>query len=74
MLVGEIQRAVTERRGHLVSGKFDQFSSHSPYASLIDALSELVRQLLGETPERLARWRETRSSAPSGATWASSPK
>jgi len=50
--------AVTERRGHLVSGKFDQFSSHTPYASLIDALSELVRQLLGEPPERLARWRD----------------
>ncbi len=59
VLVGEIQRAVTERRGHLVSGKFDQFSSHSPYASLIDALSELVRQLLGEPPEQLARWRDT---------------
>ncbi|MGH2687420.1 MAG: ATP-binding protein, partial [Actinomycetota bacterium] len=58
VLVGEIQRAVTERRGHLVSGKFDQFSSHSPYASLIDALSELVRQLLREPPEQLARWRE----------------
>ena len=57
VLVGEIQRAVTERRGHLVSGKFDQFSSHTPYASLIDALSELVRQLLGEPPEQLVRWR-----------------
>ncbi|MGH9009878.1 MAG: ATP-binding protein, partial [Acidimicrobiia bacterium] len=49
---------VTERRGHLVSGKFDQFSSHSPYGSLIDALSELVRQLLAEPPDRLARWRD----------------
>ncbi|HEV8622902.1 MAG TPA: AAA family ATPase [Acidimicrobiia bacterium] len=59
VLVEEIQQAVTKRRGHLVSGKFDQFSSHSPYASLIDALSELVRQLLGEPPEQLARWRDT---------------
>src|SRR5688572_9400498 len=59
VIVGEIQQAVTERRGHLISGKFDQFSSHSPYASLIDALSELVRQLLGEPPEQLARWRAT---------------
>jgi predicted ATPase/signal transduction histidine kinase len=58
VLVGEIQQAVTERRGHLVSGKFDQFSSFSPYASLIEALSDLVRQLLGETPEQLARWRD----------------
>jgi predicted ATPase/signal transduction histidine kinase len=58
VLVGEIQRAVTERRGHLVSGKFDQFSRHSPYASLIDALSDLIRQLLGEPPDRLARWRD----------------
>jgi predicted ATPase/signal transduction histidine kinase len=58
VLVGEIQRAITERRGRLVTGKFDQFSSHSPYASLIDALSELVRQLLGEPPEQLARWRD----------------
>jgi predicted ATPase/signal transduction histidine kinase len=59
VLVREIQHAVTERRGHLISGKFDQFSSHTPYASLIDALSELVRQLLGEPPEQLAGWRDT---------------
>ena len=59
VIVGEIQQAVTEHRGHLISGKFDQFSSHSPYASLIDALSELVRQLLGEPPEQLARWQDT---------------
>ena len=57
-LVGEIQRSVAERRGYLISGKFDQFSRQSPYASLIAALRDLVRQLLGEPPEKLAQWRK----------------
>lgn len=58
VLVQEIQRPTVERRGHFISGKFDQYSGSVPYRSLIEAFGELVRQLLGEPPERIAGWRE----------------
>jgi predicted ATPase/signal transduction histidine kinase len=57
VLVREVQGPTVERRGYFISGKFDQYSSSTPYASLINAVRELIRQLLGEPPERIAAWR-----------------
>ncbi|EPX64688.1 Serine/threonine protein kinase PrkC, regulator of stationary phase [Cystobacter fuscus DSM 2262] len=56
-LVHEVHKPIVKRRGYFVSGKFDQFNRNIPYDSLIQALQELIRQLLAEPPERLARWR-----------------
>ncbi len=57
VLVNEIHKPVLARRGYFVAGKFDQLQRDIPYASLIQALSELTRQLLAEPEPRLARWR-----------------
>jgi predicted ATPase/class 3 adenylate cyclase len=56
-LVHEIHPAITAGGGHLVSGKFDQLERNVPYASLIQALSQLLRQVLGESDAEVARWR-----------------
>jgi predicted ATPase/signal transduction histidine kinase len=56
-LVNEIHKPVLARRGHFVSGKFDQQRRDIPYASLIQAFSDLVRQLLTESESELARVR-----------------
>jgi PAS domain S-box-containing protein len=56
-LVREIYKPVTRERGYFVSGKFDQYRRNIPYSAVVDALQELVRQLLGDSEERLARWR-----------------
>ncbi|MGH9009469.1 MAG: AAA family ATPase, partial [Acidimicrobiia bacterium] len=57
-LVQDVLGPTVDRRGYFIRGKFDQYSGSAPYASLIDAVRELVRQLLGEPPERIAAWRE----------------
>ncbi|WNG43954.1 AAA family ATPase [Archangium minus] len=57
-LVHEVHRPIAKRRGYFISGKFDQLSRNIPYESLIQAIQELVRQLLSEPAERLAHWRE----------------
>ena len=57
-LVHELYRPIVARRGYFISGKFDQFNRNIPYASLIQAVQQLVRQLLTEPAEALARWRE----------------
>ncbi len=56
-LVHEIHPAITARGGHLVSGKFDQLERNVPYASLIQAFSQRLRQVLGESDAEVARWR-----------------
>jgi predicted ATPase len=38
--------------GYFISGKFDQFKRNIPYASLIQAFQELMRQLLTESAEK----------------------
>ena len=58
VLVQELERPTVERRGFFIRGKFDQYSASAPYASLIDAVKELVHQLLGEPPDRVAAWRD----------------
>jgi predicted ATPase/signal transduction histidine kinase/tRNA A-37 threonylcarbamoyl transferase component Bud32 len=57
-LVHELHKPIVQRRGYFVSGKFDQFNRNIPYDSLIQALQELIRQLLTEPTEQLARWKE----------------
>ena len=58
-LVREVMRPVAGRRGHLVSGKFDQLNRGTPYRAIGQACEELVRKLLGETAERVELWRRT---------------
>ena len=56
-LVAELHRPVIARRGNFFCAKFDQYRRGTPYAALVDALSELVEQVLSEPKERLEFWR-----------------
>lgn len=56
-LVHEIQEPIIQQRGFFISGKFDQFQRDIPYASLIQAFGELVRQLLPENQDVIDLWR-----------------
>jgi predicted ATPase/class 3 adenylate cyclase/tRNA A-37 threonylcarbamoyl transferase component Bud32 len=58
-LVREVMQPVAGRRGHLISGKFDQLNRGTPYRAVGQAFEELVRKLLGEPPERVEMWRRT---------------
>jgi len=57
VLVQEIHKSIVSLRGYYTWGKFDQFKRDIPYSAIIQAFSELVRQILTETNEELARWR-----------------
>ncbi|MBV6623337.1 MAG: AAA family ATPase [Rivularia sp. (in: Bacteria)] len=56
-VVYEINKPITQKRGYFISGKFDQFKRNIPYASLIQALSCLMQQLLTESSTQLEQWR-----------------
>ncbi|WP_082029741.1 AAA family ATPase [Ruegeria sp. ANG-S4] len=62
-LVNEVHKPITRERGYFGRGKFDQFKKNDPYFGLTVALQDLVRQLLTESENRLARWREELNEA-----------
>ncbi|QRK06170.1 AAA family ATPase [Archangium violaceum] len=57
-VVRELHRPVLRRRGFFLSGKFDQFQRDVPYATLAQAIRELVQQLLAGSDEEMAAWRK----------------
>ncbi|MBD1834949.1 AAA family ATPase [Cyanobacteria bacterium FACHB-472] len=57
VLVQELYKPITAKRGYFISGKFDQFQRNIPYSAIAHALQKLVQQLLGEPDEQLKQWR-----------------
>ncbi|MEX5748059.1 diguanylate cyclase [Massilia sp. X63] len=55
-VVNEVHKPIVARRGCFVAGKSDQFRRDLPYASLIQAFQELLRQLLCEPEAAMRRW------------------
>ena len=68
-MVHELHRALAPPRGLFASGKFDQYKRDIPYASLAQALLDLIRPLLGKNEAELAPWRAALTAAlgPNGA-------
>jgi predicted ATPase/signal transduction histidine kinase/tRNA A-37 threonylcarbamoyl transferase component Bud32 len=57
-IVNEVHKPIVEARGYFIGGKFDQFKRNIPYAALIQAFQNLIRQLLTESSEKIAIWQE----------------
>jgi len=56
-IVNEVHKPIVAARGYFIAGKFDQFKRDIPYAALIQAFQELVRQLLTEDEQQIATWK-----------------
>jgi predicted ATPase/signal transduction histidine kinase/tRNA A-37 threonylcarbamoyl transferase component Bud32 len=57
-LVQELYPPVARERGFFVSGKFDQYKRDIPYSTIVQAFRELVLQILAESEERIASFRQ----------------
>ncbi|MCC5667950.1 AAA family ATPase [Nostoc sp. CHAB 5784] len=57
-LVQELYKPLTEKRGYFILGTFDQFQRNVPYSAVVNAFTNLVQQLLGESKAQLNQWRE----------------
>lgn len=55
-LIQEIYKPMTRQRGYFIAGKFDQLQRNTPYAAIVMAFKELIRQLLTESAAQLNRW------------------
>lgn len=52
-LIREIHQDIVLKHGYFIEGKFNKFSSNSPYSGLIDAIRLLTQSLLSENKETL---------------------
>jgi predicted ATPase/signal transduction histidine kinase len=57
-LVREMHRDITRARGLFAAGKFDQLRRDVPFSALVDALQELVEQLLTGGSDAVEQWRQ----------------
>jgi predicted ATPase/signal transduction histidine kinase len=57
-LIQEVHKPIVRQKGYFIAGKCDQYKRNIPYASLIQAFQELVRQILTEDAEQIQLWRE----------------
>ena len=57
-LVNEIHKPIVEKHGYFIAGKFDQLKRNIPYSALIQAFQKFMRQLLTESEEQIALWKE----------------
>lgn len=56
-LVSEVHLPLMRHRGYYGQGKYDQHQN-APYAAWIQAFNGLTQQILSESEERIAQWRE----------------
>lgn len=57
-LIKEIYQPINEDQNYIVSGKFEQYKKSIAYFALINALTELIEQLLSESSDELSKWRD----------------
>ena len=57
VLVQEVHKPIVRQRGYFIWGKFDQFKRNIPFASLVQAFQDLIRQLLTESQAQIAIWK-----------------
>ncbi len=57
-LVHELHQPIVEQQAYFITGKFDQVQRTTPYRAIAQALRDLIRQLLTEREDQLARWKQ----------------
>ena len=56
VLIHEVHKPVVAQRGFFIAGKCEQFRRDVPYAALVQAFQELIRQLLCEPEQQVRQW------------------
>ncbi|HEY9851693.1 MAG TPA: AAA family ATPase [Leptolyngbyaceae cyanobacterium] len=56
-VVNEIHKPIVRQRGYFIKGKFDQFQRNIPFSAIVQALRDLMGQLLSENPQQIEQWK-----------------
>ena len=56
-LVNEVHKPIVRQRGYFIKGKFDQYRRNIPFSAFVQALRDLMRQLLAEPAAVVTGWK-----------------
>ncbi len=56
-VVNEVHKPIVRQRGYFIKGKYDQFNRNIPLSAFVQALQDLMRQLLTEDDNQLTQWK-----------------
>ncbi|MGI0495564.1 protein kinase domain-containing protein, partial [Alkalinema pantanalense CENA528] len=56
-IVNEVHKPITRQSGYFIKGKFDQFNRNIPLSAFVQALRDLMGQLLSESDRQLQTWK-----------------
>ncbi|MBD2356814.1 AAA family ATPase [Tolypothrix sp. FACHB-123] len=56
-LVNEIQKPIVRQRGYFIAGKFDQFQRNIPFSAFVQALQDLMAQILTQSDAQITQWK-----------------
>ena len=56
-LVNEVHKPIVRQRGYFIRGKFDQYRRNIPFSAFVQALRDLMRQLLAEPTVVVETWK-----------------
>jgi predicted ATPase/signal transduction histidine kinase len=56
-VVNEVHKPIVRQRGYFIKGKFDQFNRNIPFSAFVQALRDLIGQLLSESDIQLQTWK-----------------
>ncbi|HEY9628605.1 MAG TPA: AAA family ATPase [Coleofasciculaceae cyanobacterium] len=62
-VVNEVHKPIVCWNGYFIKGKYDQFQRNIPFSAFVQAFRDLMGQLLSETDEQLAQWKDKILSA-----------
>jgi predicted ATPase/signal transduction histidine kinase len=56
-VIRQIHQPILDRQGYFIQGKFDQFQRNVPFSGLVQALRDLMKQLLCQSNAQVERWK-----------------
>lgn len=62
-LINEIHYAIAKKNAYFISGKYEQLKTSIPYYAIISAFRALISQILTESEERIAHWKNKLTAA-----------
>jgi predicted ATPase/signal transduction histidine kinase len=57
-IINEVHKPITRLKGYFIKGKFDQFNRNIPLSAFVQALRDLMGQLLSESDTQLQNWKD----------------
>ncbi|MGB3638121.1 MAG: serine/threonine-protein kinase PknK, partial [Rivularia sp. (in: cyanobacteria)] len=57
VVINEIHKPVLREKGYFIKGKFNQFQRDIPFLGWVEALSNLIEQLLSESDRQIEQWK-----------------